>query len=159
VKKLSGWETSQTRAWLTSAEGLFDTGITLVLAKNYEEALIYFKKAVKKDPLYAKAYLHNGHCNEALGRSNEQIESYKQTISIKPDYAEAYWGSGMAYGNLGQYPEAIEAYKQAIRIEPDFGKAHAALVMTYLKIGDKDSALKHYEILVDLDNKKSENMD
>ena len=151
-KTLKEWQMGKQKEWLSSAIGLYSTGLIFLWAGEYEKALPYFKKAAKKNPHYADTYFYIGYCNGKLGRHTEEIEALKQAIRIKPDYAEAHNNLGWAYGKLGRYTEAIEAYKQAIRIKPDFAEAHFNLGWTYLILGDRGSALDEYKILKDLDS-------
>lgn len=132
---LTKWKEKRTAELLTSAEGLYSTGLRFVLSEKYKEALPYFEKAVEKDTGYADAYFSIGTCNLLLGHSQEAIEPFKQTIRIKPDLAEARYGLGWAYGNLGRYQEAIEAYKEAIRIKPDYAETYCNLAWAYFKLG------------------------
>lgn len=74
--------TPEERLDSASAEGLYSTGLTLICAEKYEEAITYFEKAVKKDPNYTEAYFQIGYCNDSLGRYNEAIEAYKQAIRV-----------------------------------------------------------------------------
>jgi Tfp pilus assembly protein PilF len=134
-KRLKEWEAGQGEEWLASAEGLYYTGLTLLWADNYEKALPYFEKAVKKDPSYANAYFKTGICNYKLGHYTEAIDAFKQVIYIQPNYASAHYNLGVSYNDLGRYAEAIDACKQAIRIEPNFSEAHDMLGMAYYKLG------------------------
>ncbi|PIU66895.1 MAG: hypothetical protein COS84_05290, partial [Armatimonadetes bacterium CG07_land_8_20_14_0_80_40_9] len=115
-KSLEEWAMENVEEWLTTAEGLYFSGLIFLWTDDYEEALPYFQNAVEKDPNYADAWFYIGYCNGELGRHTEEIEAYKQAIRIKPDYAEAHYNLGAAYVSLGRYYEASEAYKQAIRI-------------------------------------------
>jgi len=142
VKTLNQWKTGKAEEWLTSAEGFYYTGLTFLWAEEYEKALPYFEKAVKKDPSYADAFCQIGLCNGKLGRYMEAIEPFKQAIRIKPDYAEAHLNMGMAYSGLRRYTEAIEANKQAIRIKPDYAKAHYNLGVIYYKLGRHTEAIE-----------------
>jgi len=133
-KPLAEWQTGRAEGWLTSAEGLFSTGLTLLWTEDYEKALPCFEKAVEEKPDYAEAYYSLGYCNDQLGRHTQKIEAYKQAIRINPDYIEAYNNLGVTYGNRGRYTEAIETLKQAIRINPDYADAHYNLGVAYGKL-------------------------
>ncbi|MGQ9638810.1 MAG: tetratricopeptide repeat protein, partial [Thermodesulfobacteriota bacterium] len=124
AKTFAEWEAGRIDEWLNTAEKLYVSGLILLWAEDYEKALSYFEKSIKKNPRYADVYVLIGYCKDNLGRYTEAVEAYKQAIRIKPDYAEAHYNLGVAYGNLGRYTEAVEAYKQAIRIKPDYAEAH-----------------------------------
>ena len=150
-KSLEEWAMENVEEWLTTAEGLYFSGLIFLWTDDYEKALPYFQNAVEKDPNYADAWFYIGYCNGELGRHTEEIEAYKQAIRIKPDYAEAHYNLGAAYVSLGRYYEASEAYKQAIRLKPDWADAHYCLGLTYWLLEGRDSALQEYRILKDLD--------
>jgi len=144
-KTFAEWKAGTRQEWLASAEGLYFTGLVYLWIEDYEKALSYFEKAVKKNPRYADAYFEIGYCNGQLGRYTEEIEAYKQAIRIKPDYAEAHFGLGAVYGQLGRYTEEIEANKQAIRIKPDYAEAHLNLGWVYGQLGRYTEAIEAYK--------------
>jgi len=144
-KTFEEWAKGNVEEWITSAGGLYSSGLFFLWSYDYEKALPYFEEAVKKDPNYADAYFYIGYCNRKLGRYTEAIEAYKQAIRIKPDYAEAHYNLGVAYDDLGRYTEAIEAFKQAIRIKPDDAEAHYNLGVTYGNLGRYTEAIEAYK--------------
>jgi len=144
-KSLEEWAMENVEEWLTTAEGLYFSGLIFLWTDDYEEALPYFQNAVEKDPNYADAWFYIGYCNGELGRHTEEIEAYKQAIRIKPDYAEAHYNLGVVYGKLGRYTKEIEAYKQAIRIKPDDAEAHYNLGAAYVSLGRYYEASEAYK--------------
>ena len=144
-KSLEEWAMENVEEWLTTAEGLYFSGLIFLWTDDYEKALPYFQNAVEKDPNYADAWFYIGYCNGELGRHTEEIEAYKQAIRIKPDYAEAHYNLGVVYGKLGRYTKEIEAYKQAIRIKPDDAEAHYNLGAAYVSLGRYYEASEAYK--------------
>ena len=127
------------------AEGPYFTGLSFIWIEDYENALSYFEKAVKKNPRDADAHFYVGCCRAKLGRFREAIEAFKQAIRINPNFAEAHGGLGMAYFSLGRFREAIEAYKQAIRIKPDYAGAHFELGGAYIGLRRWGEATEAYK--------------
>jgi len=144
-KTLAEWKSSRRKEWLASAEGLYYTGLLHLWTEDFEKALIYFQKAVEKDPNYADAYFQIGYCYGQLKQYNDAIKAYKQAIRIKPDYAEAHYSLGVAYGSLGRWSEAIESLKQAIRIKPDYAAAHYNLGVAYGSLGRWSEAIESFK--------------
>jgi len=132
AQTLAEWGAGMAQDWVGSAEGLFNTGVTYMLAEDYEKALTYFQEATDKYPDDAYAHCWLGHVYNELGGYNETRDAYKQAIRIDPDCAEAHWGLGVIYFHFEFYDEAIEALKQAIRINPDFADAHFCLGSIYV---------------------------
>jgi len=144
-KTIIEWSAGETKEWLTSAEGLYATGLIFLWVEDYEGAFPYFKKAVEKRPDYAEAYFQIGYCCDEIGSYTDAIKAYKQAIRIKPDYAEAHNNLGAAYGSLGRYTEEIEAFKQAIRIKPDYAETHYNLGVAYRSLGRYDEAIEAFK--------------
>lgn len=144
-KTLTKWEIDRAKKELASAKALYITGLKFLLAGDYENALSYFEKAVKRDPHYAKAHFQIGYCNGKLGRHSEEIRAYKKTIYINPHYALAHYNLGVTYGELGHYSEAVKFYKQAIRIKPDYADAYYNLGTNYVKLGCYKKAIKTFK--------------
>jgi len=134
-----------TEEWLASAEGLYYKGLHSLWREDYEEALLWFQKAVKENSDYAEAYFAIGYCKGELALYSEAIDAYKQAIRINPDDADAYFNLGLTYGNLERYHEAIEAYKQAIRIRPDYAEAYFNLGWVYGELGLYSEAIEAYK--------------
>jgi tetratricopeptide (TPR) repeat protein len=144
-KTLDQWKMGKTEEWLVSVEGLYNAGLFFFWADDYEKALPYFEKVVKKDPGYAEAYFNIGYCNAELGRHTEAIEAFEEAIRIKPDLAEAHYNLGVVYGRLGRHRGAIEAFELAIRIKPDYAEAHFNLGVTYGKLGRYTEAIEAFK--------------
>ena len=124
------------------AESLYIAGVQQLWQENWAAALVYFQKAIAKNPQYAEAHYNLGVAYGILGRYEEEIGAYKQAIRIKPDYNKAQYNLGVVYGSLGRYQEAIEAFKQAIRIKPDDSKAHNNLGTAYSRLGRHEEAIE-----------------
>lgn len=118
-KTFAEWKASIKEKWITSAEGLYFTGGRFFGRRNYKKALSYFKKAVKKNPRYADAYVYMGCAYKRLKRYKESIEAFKQAIRIKPDYAEAHYNLGLTYLILEDTGSAFEEYKILKNLDKD----------------------------------------
>jgi len=121
----------RTKGWLSSAEGLYATGLHFLWAEDYERALPYFVEVVKRNPRHGAGYFQMGYCLAKLGQYREAIESYKQALRITPKEAGIHNNLCAAYGKMGRYDEAIEFCKQAIRFKPDFAEAYSNLGWSY----------------------------
>jgi tetratricopeptide (TPR) repeat protein len=103
---------------IEALENPFDQGEILFGREQYEGAIPYFKKAVKKNPFHAEAYYYLGICYKETG-ATDAVDAFKKAIEIDPDYVEAYYQLGVTYNQLNMKKEAIEAFKKALEINPD----------------------------------------
>jgi tetratricopeptide (TPR) repeat protein len=139
---LSERDEGRIKDWLTSAEGLYTTGLRFLWAEDYERALPYFVEAVKRNPDHGAGYFQMGYCLGKLGQYREAVESYKQALRITPKEAGIHSNLCAAYGKLGHYDEAIESCKQATQLKPDFAEAYSNLGWSYQKMGRYQEAIQ-----------------
>jgi tetratricopeptide (TPR) repeat protein len=147
---IAEWDSCTSREGLTSQEP-FLIGLYYLWAEDYENALSYFKEALKRNPLDGEVQCFVGACYAELGRYYEAIESLKQAIQVRPDLADAHYCIGTVYLSLKRWGEAIESLKQAIRINPDYGEAHLVLGATYSELGRYDEAIECYKQAIRVD--------
>lgn len=118
-QSLAEWEANRAKEWAYSAEGLYDYGYSLLMTSEYEKALPYFEKAVKKNPLYADAYFYLGYTNSKLGYLEEAVKAYTRAISIRPYYVQAHYNLGLCYLELKDIDSAFEEYKILRELDKD----------------------------------------
>ena len=82
---------------------------------DYNEAIIYFDKALAIDPKYEPAYINKGLALYGLGKYNEAINSYEKALTINPNDGAALINIGSALVKLGQYDKARDFFKKAAR--------------------------------------------
>jgi len=123
--------------WGNSKEGHYTLGKTYLENEYYEEALVEFNEALKKEK-DAEIYVLLGICYQELDSIDEAIRIYNEAISIKSDYFAAWWALAYLYQEQECYQEAIQAYKQALILKPDDFKTLDNLASCY-------SSIKKYE--------------
>ncbi|MGD0786228.1 MAG: tetratricopeptide repeat protein, partial [Sedimentisphaerales bacterium] len=112
---------------------------------RYDEAIEYYKQAIKTEPGYAAAYNNLGVAYSSIGRYKDAIDTFKQTIEIRTDYAEAYYNLGFAYDKFGLAANAIDTYKQTVKIKPDYAEAYNNLGVAYAKLGRLPEAIDAFK--------------
>jgi tetratricopeptide (TPR) repeat protein len=66
--------------------------INLVYLQDYQTAVIYFTKAVARDPQYAEAWYNRGLSYEQLGNYQKAYDDYQKTLKLKVNYEKAVAG-------------------------------------------------------------------
>lgn len=143
-------------------------GQAYTLLKNYKEAVVVFKRAIKIKPqnVDAEAYYHLSNAYAALEKFPNALEAIKQAMFIQraeqanPEIAntpkslslaDLHYATGLAYYNLRRYSAAIEELNHAIALNPKRAQAHFGLALSYLASGNRRSAEKQHEALESLD--------
>jgi tetratricopeptide (TPR) repeat protein len=154
-------------AWGETAEEWLKKGNKAYDAKNYDEAISMYKKAIAINPDLAEPHANLGAVYAKKGMLDEAIAEYKKAIAINPDLAEPHVDLGIAYGKKGMLDESIAESKKVIAINPNDADAHHNLGVAYwekgnlslsadyfykagllyLKQGNREKALRSYEDL------------
>jgi tetratricopeptide (TPR) repeat protein len=80
----------------------FQKGLSYHQSGQLDKAILWYKKALKKNPTNFMALSNLGTVFQTLGKLDEAIASYQQAISIKPDYVTAYNNLGVAQKEQGK---------------------------------------------------------
>jgi serine protease Do len=131
-----------------SADALYATGQSFLLAEDYDKALPYFEKVVIKEPDHWRAWSKLGFCKRKNGFNWGAIDAFKQVIRIKPDYTLAYQILAVTYIDVGRPQDAIEVLKQAIRFRPDDIRARYLLGMAYRRLALSQEATDAFNMAV-----------
>ena len=85
---------------------------------KFEEAEVAYKKALDKNPNYAKASYNLGNAIYQKNKNKEAIFQYDLAEKIAPDKmskAEIFHNEGNAFMKEKQYDKAVQAYKNSLR--------------------------------------------
>jgi Flp pilus assembly protein TadD len=114
-----------------------------------EAAVEACKKAIRRKPENAYAWVNLGAAYGELEQWQQAIEAYKEAIRLKPDDATAWYNLGVTYEKLGQSQQSLEAYKEAIRLKPDDADTWNKLGLAY-GTGQSQQALEAFKEAVRL---------
>jgi tetratricopeptide (TPR) repeat protein len=112
---------------------------------EYQEAIIWYDKAIQIDANNVDAWNNKGVVLDNLGKYTEAIECYDKAIEIDPNDALAWYNKGITLDNLGKYTEAIEWYDKAIEIDPNYASAWYNKGITLNKLGRHNEAIECYD--------------
>jgi serine/threonine-protein kinase len=87
----------------------------LTMVGRHPEALPYFEKARRLDPLYERNYLAEGYSYFMARKYDESIEQYRKGFEIEPD-PMTYFGLVLALAGKGDYSTAIYEAEKATKL-------------------------------------------
>jgi CHAT domain-containing protein/tetratricopeptide (TPR) repeat protein len=117
-----------------TAENLHELGLIYLAEKNFDEAIKYFEKALKKNPNSAKlhndfgvALIEKGRQKkdsslESFAKANEEIE---KAIELDKNLTEAYFNRAMVI-ELLNLPQAKEAWENYLKLDSNSQWANEA---------------------------------
>ena len=124
--------------------------------RNYKQdtkkAEEYFKKSIKSDSNFIKAY--NNLAEIHVSQNNlKQAAKILEKASKQKQSAQTFSNLGMIYAKLEDFDKAIEAYRKALKIDPQRPRALSNLGVVYLKKGDEESAVRAFKHALNMDKK------
>jgi tetratricopeptide (TPR) repeat protein len=99
------------------ASDFYNKGLDASKNDNYEEAIMYFKQAVKEDPEFAFAWDNLGISYRKLNRLDQAIEAYETSLTLDPNGVMPLQNIAVAYQYKKKYKKAIRAYKKLSKID------------------------------------------
>ena len=122
-------------------------GFILFGRKRHEEAVLNFKRALKRKPKFFAARNHLGVTYLELERWQDAIDVLKPLLK-EPTYTTPYLpynNIGWAYMKMGQLNQAGKHLRMAVFVNPKFCQGHRNLGLLAEKRGDPQGAERHLE--------------
>jgi len=106
---------------LNPGKPLMHTGYVLVFVGRYEEAVQYFKKAIRYDPKAPTFYYNGlGHAYRGLERYEDAIAAYKKSLERVPNYYIGNVFLTATYSLAGREEEARAQAAKVLSLNPEF---------------------------------------
>jgi adenylate cyclase len=120
-----------------SADAYTYLALSLHYGGRHEEAIPFFKKAMRLNPMNPSYYLWGlGTAYRHSGRYEEAIAVCKKAIHSEPDYLHAHSILASLYSLSGREEEARTAAAEVLRIDPNYSVDHLAETLPYKKRAD-----------------------
>jgi tetratricopeptide (TPR) repeat protein len=113
----------------------FNKGEDALRAKNTDESVKHFQKAIKLYGDYPRAYRMLGDALVEKQQWPEAETALKKSIELQPDLAPAYFDLGALRNQTKNYAGAEEALKKGLELTPDAAMGKYELAKTYWAMG------------------------
>jgi len=91
---------------------LNNLGVALLTRGDPAEAIVWFRRAIRADPGYAKAYFNLGEALQKRGACAEAIPAYETFLGWAPEYPDTYRNLADCYRETGR-PEIASWFGEA----------------------------------------------
>ena len=120
-------------------------------AKDYENAILEFKTAIRLKPDYAYAYhnLANAYLN--TNRLDEAIKNYQEALKYDPSLWQSHESLGIVYYKMGNLNAAAKEFKMAVKLNSANAKLYTNLGILYFEVGKNEEARKYLEKALEID--------
>jgi len=113
----------------------FKKGEEALRAKNADESVKHFQKAIKLYDPYPQAYRMLGNAYLQNQKWPEAESALKRSIELEPGLAASYMDLGAVRNQTRNYAGAEEALKKGLELNPDSPGAKYELAKTYWSLG------------------------
>ncbi|HPZ08025.1 MAG TPA: tetratricopeptide repeat protein [Candidatus Eremiobacteraeota bacterium] len=100
------------------AERCGSRGAVLYRQGKYEEALMWYDRALKLDSISTTYWYGRGNSLRSLGRYDEAIKCYEKVLSLDPKFVDAWFDKGLALKELKKYEEALTCFNRVLNLDP-----------------------------------------
>ena len=129
---------------------LLKKGLTALNTGNPKEALMFYDKVLKINPLEIEALMKKGHIEGKLGRYESAIVSYDKVLQQEENLL-AFLNKGLAHHYISQYDIAIDCYDKVLAEKPQNTTALYNKASSLIKSGNLDKGFEILEQVVKLD--------
>lgn len=139
------------------AEEYFEQGLASAEAEDYENAVLYFAKALEENPDKAEYYIEQGHAYAALGQYEEARLALENAIVeqdlelVRKNNKRAWRAIGITYYEEGKYADAKQYFELALAeaLLPEMNADIRMYLADALECeGDYSSAIAVYDELL-----------
>jgi tetratricopeptide (TPR) repeat protein len=113
----------------------FSKGEEALRAKNTDESVKHFQKAIKLYDAYPQAYRMLGDAFLQKQQWPEAETALKKSIELQPDLAPAYFDLGALRNQTKNYAGAEQSLKKGLELTPDATIGKYELAKTYWALG------------------------
>lgn len=143
------------------AQDLYMHGLLLRAVDDCKNALVYFNRAITKDPSYAQAHSAMASCYGRLGESGrmsyeeaftrQRVEAIK-AIELDDSLSEAHAELANTAMTLEwDWPTAAAEFSRSLELNPNSATSHEKYAFYLVRMGRMQEALAEMERSVDLD--------
>ena len=123
----------------------FNLGAALQSMGRLEEAMGYYRQALRIKPDDAVARNSLGTALQTGGKFDEAINEYREALRIQPDYVNAHYNLGTSLLSLGRAEEAATQFREVLRLGPEDADVYNDLGSALAIQGDLVAAAAQFE--------------
>ena len=133
-----------------AAQADFKQGLKCHVAKDWDGAIVHYRRALELDNDYASAAYNLGLAYKARGDLEAARDAFSRALSINNDMTQAGYMLAVMWRLLNDNNKAAEQLARVLEIKPDYAKAHYLLGVVCRDQNRHQAARKHFERYVEL---------
>jgi tetratricopeptide (TPR) repeat protein len=117
----------------------------LLNAGQLEESMVYYRKALDREPGMKEAQLGMAYALVRLGRAGEALPYSQKALELDGNWVEAYDVRGMILGDIGRFDESITVFEKTLTLRHDMTQTYYNMATVYVRKGDMTKAVETYQ--------------
>ncbi|MGE0132624.1 MAG: tetratricopeptide repeat protein [Blastocatellales bacterium] len=130
-------------------------GVAQMQSGKFDDALLSFGEALKRDPKNVFALRHRAEVLVAKNRLGEASAALRSALAIEPNVQTKLKLAGV-YIQARQFSEAIPVYQEVLNADPSNVEARAALAAVMIESGKGGEAVTQLESLIKTDPNRAD---
>lgn len=126
-------------------DALHILGVIKGIKNRHQEALDYFRQALKIDPNHSYLNFNIAKAFSEIGQDDRALKYHLNAIKMDPNAPERWLNYGKSLSNLNKADEALTAYQKAIELNPDYAEAWINLGCAQINLKTFPQALNSFD--------------
>jgi len=101
----------------SAAGALVNLGTIFYRQRRFDQAEIYYRRAIEADPQYPLAQFNLGNLYDEQGRLKEAHDHYKRALALNAQYADAHFNLALLSERLGDQLRAVHHWKAYLKLD------------------------------------------
>ncbi len=135
------WQSTRPLARVTY-ESCIGLGLIARRQGHFDEAVDYFRKAIRVSPHDSRAYDAMGAVYFPRGEYARAAEYFRQAVRENPNDVSGRFYLGTCWMKLGRFREAAEEFRAAREVDPSYVQAYEAEARALEEVGDAAGAAR-----------------
>ncbi len=119
IEELQKKEFEEAQKEPQSYESVLAKGVAYLNEKNFDEARMYFQKAIHINNAYPNAYYNLGLVWASEKDYKESVKYFKKAVEKNPEFALAHLALGTVYNKLNEKENAIDHFNYFLELSPN----------------------------------------
>jgi len=137
-------------------DALHIMGVIRGIKQHHQEALDYFKRALKIDPNHGHLNFNIAKAYSEVGQDERALKYHLTAIRIDPNVPEWWLNYGKCLLSLKKPDQAIIAFERALELHPNYAEAYTNLGCAHMELKSLAQALASFDRALQINSNLAE---
>ena len=125
-------------------DALHISGVVKGLRNQHQEALEFFRKALRIDPNNSFLNFNIAKAFSEVGDEEKALKYYLYATKLNPAYSQGWLNLGKSLLNLKNLKESLECFSKAVALNPEYAEAWSNRGNVLFELKQSDQALASF---------------